>query len=41
MAAAIATIESHEYYVNNSKRIQSNRTYTVEELEKMGFGCSV
>ena len=37
MAAAIATIESHEYYVNNSKRIQSNRTYTVEELEKMGF----
>ena len=37
MAAAIATIESHEYYANNSKRIQSNRAYTAAELEKLGF----
>ena len=37
MAAAIATIESNEYYVNNSKRIQENRAYTVEELSKLGF----
>ena len=36
-AAAIATIESHEYYANNSKRIQSNRAYTAAELEKLGF----
>ena len=37
MAAAIATIESNEYYVNNSKKIQANRAYTVEELGKLGF----
>ena len=37
MAAAIATIESDEYYVNNSKKIQANRAYTVEELGKLGF----
>lgn len=37
MAAAIATIESNEYYVNNSKRIQANRAYTVEELDALGF----
>lgn len=37
MAAAIATIENDEYYVNNSKKIQENRAYTVSELEKLGF----
>ena len=37
MAAAIATIENNEYYVNNSKRIQENRAYTVSELDKLGF----
>jgi len=37
MAAAIATIENNEYYVNNSKIIQENRTYTTEELGKLGF----
>lgn len=37
MAAAIATIESNEYYVNNSQKIQANRAYTVEELGKLGF----
>ena len=37
MAAAIATIESDEYYVNNSRKIQENREYTVNELAKLGF----
>ena len=37
MAAAIATIENHEYYVNNSRKIQENRAYTVAELNKLGF----
>ena len=37
MAAAIATIESNEYYVNNSRRIQENRAYTVAALDKLGF----
>ena len=37
MAAAIATIENDAYYVNNSKNIQENREYTVNELEKLGF----
>ena len=37
MAAAVATIENGEYYVNNSKTIQANRAYTVEELGKLGF----
>ena len=37
MAAAVATIENDEYYVNNSKTIQANRAYTVEELGKLGF----
>ena len=37
MAAAIATIENNEYYVNNSRKIQANRAYTVEELGKLGF----
>ena len=37
MAAAIATIESDGYYVENSKKIQANRAYTVEALGKLGF----
>ena len=37
MAAAIATIENNEYYVNNARIIQENRTYTVAELGKLGF----
>lgn len=37
MAAAVATIENDEYYVNNSRIIQANRAYTVEELGKLGF----
>lgn len=37
MAAAIATIDNHAYYVNNSQKIQENRAYTVKELEKLGF----
>ena len=37
MAAAIATIESDEYYVNNSRIIQENRAYTIDELGKLGF----
>ena len=37
MAAGIATIENHEYYVNNSRKIQENRAHTVAELDKLGF----
>ncbi|MDE7218781.1 MAG: histidinol-phosphate transaminase [Oscillospiraceae bacterium] len=37
MAAAIATIKNDEYYAANSRRIQENRAYTVEELGKLGF----
>ncbi len=37
MAAAIATLESDGYYVNNSKIIQDNRAYTTSALEKLGF----
>ena len=37
MAAALATLDSHDYYVENSKTIQSNRAYTTEELAKLGF----
>ncbi len=37
MAAAIATIANNEYYVKNSKIIQANRAYTVEELGRLGF----
>lgn len=37
MAAAIATLESSDYYVNNSQQIQANRAYTVEELGRLGF----
>ena len=37
MTAALATLDSHDYYVENSKTIQSNRAYTTEELAKLGF----
>jgi len=37
MAAAVATLDSNEYYVENSKKIQANRAYTVAELDKLGF----
>ena len=37
MAAAVATIENDAYYVRNSRIIQDNRTYTVSELDKLGF----
>lgn len=37
MAAAIATIDSDEYYVRNSRIIQENRAYTVEALDALGF----
>ena len=37
MAAALATLDSNDYYVENSKRIQANRAYTTAELDKLGF----
>lgn len=37
MAAAIATLESDGYYVDNSKKIQENRAYTTAELDRLGF----
>ena len=37
MAAAIATLDSGEYYAQNSKTIQANRAYTAAELAKLGF----
>ena len=36
-AAALATLESNEYYVENGKKIQANRAYTTAELDKLGF----
>lgn len=36
-AAALATLDSNDYYVENSKRIQANRAYTTAELAKLGF----
>ena len=37
MAAAIATLESNDYYVKNSKKIQENRAYVTEKLAELGF----
>ncbi len=37
MAAAIATIENNSYYVENSRKIQENRAYTVSALDELGF----
>ena len=36
-AAALATLDSNDYYVANSKKIQANRAYTTAELAKLGF----
>lgn len=36
-AAALATLDSNDYYVANSKTIQENRAYTTTELAKLGF----
>ena len=37
MAAALATLDSNDYYVANSRTIQANRAYTTEELAKLCF----
>ncbi len=37
MAAAIATLDSNGYYVENSKKIQANRAYTTQQLARLGF----
>ena len=37
MAAAIATLDSNDYYVENGKKIQENRAWTTAELAKLGF----
>lgn len=36
-AAALATLDSNDYYVENSRKIQANRAYTTAELDKLGF----
>ena len=36
-AAALATLDSNGYYVENSKTIQANRAYTTAELDKLDF----
>lgn len=36
-AAALATLDSGDYYASNSKTIQANRAYTAAELDKLGF----
>ena len=37
MAAAIATLDSEDYYRDNCRKIMENREYTVQELDKLGF----
>ena len=37
MAAAIATLNSGDYYEENSKTIQANRAYTTQQLAQWGF----
>lgn len=37
MAAAIATLDSEDYYRDNCRKIMENRAYTVKELDKLGF----
>lgn len=37
MAAAAATLDSNDYYIANSAKIQENRAYTTQELSKLGF----
>ena len=36
-AAALATLDSNDYYLENSRKIQENRAYTTAELAKLGF----
>ena len=36
-AAALATLDSNSYYLENSQKIQANRAYTIAELDKLGF----
>ncbi len=36
-AAALATLDSNDYYLENSQKIQANRAYTMAELDKLGF----
>ena len=37
MAAGIGALEDEEYRIYNCRIIEENRTYTMKELEKMGF----
>lgn len=37
LAAAIATLDNNDYYVENSKIIQANRAYTTRKLSQLGF----
>lgn len=37
MAAGLGMLEDPEYMLNNCKKIQENREYTVNELKKLGF----
>ena len=37
MAAAEATVDSNDYYMANCRTIIENRSYTVAELDKLGF----
>lgn len=36
-AAALATLDSGDYYMANGKKIQENRAYTTEKLAELGF----
>ena len=36
-AAALATLDSNGYYLENSKKIQASRAYAAAELDKLGF----
>lgn len=36
-AAALATLDSHDYYVENGRKIQETRACTAAELDKLGF----
>ena len=37
VAAALATLDSNDYYVANGKKIRENRTYVTAGLDKLGF----
>ena len=36
-AAALATLDSNGYYLENSKKIQASRAYAAAELDRLGF----